>query len=45
MVICWDCGVERLCSAISRGEDVEYIRDNYFKQRERATVGAEADEE
>lgn len=30
---CYDCGVARLCDAMSLGEDVDYIRDTYFRQR------------
>lgn len=30
---CYDCGVARICEAMSRGEDVEYIRDTYYRRR------------
>lgn len=30
---CYDCGVEKLCSAMSRGEDTDYIRRAYFTER------------
>jgi len=30
---CFDCGVEKLCSAMSRGEDTTYIRETYYHPR------------
>ena len=32
---CFDCGFEKLCTALSRGEDWEYVRDTYYRQRPR----------
>lgn len=32
---CWDCPFERLCTAQSLDEDVDYIRDTYYVQRSR----------
>lgn len=29
-----DCGMIRLCNAISRGEDVDYVRNTFYKPRE-----------
>jgi len=31
---CWDCRFDKLCEAQSLGEDVEYVRETYYKQRE-----------
>jgi len=31
---CWDCAFEPLCTAQSRGEDVEYIKRTMYTQRE-----------
>lgn len=32
---CYDCGVEDLCSAMSKGEDVDYVRNHFFMLRPR----------
>jgi hypothetical protein len=32
---CFDCGCEDLCTAMSKGEDVQYIKDKFFTIRER----------
>ncbi len=34
---CYDCGMQQLCEAMSRGEDVDYIRDTYYRQRRDAS--------
>lgn len=34
---CYDCGMKELCDAISRGEEYEYIRDEYYTQRRDAS--------
>lgn len=41
---CYDCGVEDLCTTISRGEDTEYVRNKFFTIRER-TPAFRKDEE
>lgn len=35
---CWDCGVEKVCAAISRGEDVDYVKAQYYKKRDFSTA-------
>jgi len=30
---CWDCGLEKLCTAISRDEDTEYVLHNEYTRR------------
>lgn len=30
---CWDCPYRKLCDAESLGEDVEYVRETYYKTR------------
>jgi hypothetical protein len=31
---CYDCGMEKLCSAMSRGEDTEYVTATYYHPRD-----------
>jgi hypothetical protein len=42
---CYDCGMQELCTAMSRGEDVDYIREEYYKQRRDASRFADPDAE
>lgn len=42
---CFDCGVEDICIAMSRGEDVEYVKQQWFTHRERTTAFADATDE
>lgn len=42
---CFDCGVEDICTAISRGEDVEHVKQQWFTHRERTTAYATPDDE
>lgn len=30
---CWDCKFERLCSTMSLGEDVDYVKQEYYNER------------
>lgn len=30
---CFDCNVSRICDAMSRGEDVEYVVNNFYEKR------------
>jgi hypothetical protein len=30
---CYDCGVQRICTAMSRGEDVDYVIDTWYRKR------------
>lgn len=30
---CWDCSMSKLCAAMSRGEDVEYVTSTFYQQR------------
>lgn len=30
---CTDCGMEKLCRAMTRGEDVDYVRNTFYTQR------------
>lgn len=32
---CYDCSVEDICTAMSKGEDVQYVREHFFTLRER----------
>lgn len=40
---CYDCGMQELCTAKSRGEEVGYIRDTYYRQRRDASRFADPD--
>lgn len=33
-----DCGMNKLCSAMSKGEDTQYIKDTFYKQRVYGTI-------
>lgn len=41
---CWDCSVERLCSAMSCGEDADYVRDTFYQQRKYPMLTVEEEE-
>lgn len=41
---CYDCGFDRLCAAQTRGEDVAYIRYEYYKTRARDERFTEEDD-
>lgn len=31
---CWDCGVERICTALSCGDDAEYVINTFYQKRD-----------
>jgi len=38
---CFDCNVEDICTAMSRGEDVSYVKERWYTRRERTTAFAD----
>jgi hypothetical protein len=41
---CYDCGMAQLCSAMSRGEDVDYVRSTFYRSRP-TYIGGDDDSE
>lgn len=41
---CWDCSMNKLCSAMSRGEDTEYVKATFYKPREYGNIMPDEDD-
>lgn len=42
---CYDCSVEDICTAMSKGEDVQYVREHFFTLRERTPAFVSQDQD